>query len=150
MVILLNHIRHKLRLTTVGSTNIAFVQGNTFEYFDELRKLLELAKSDVLFVDPYLNGEFVSRYLPSVRASVPVRLLTTKEKIRELKAAAEMFSSQTRLYINIRTSSGLHDRYLFLDRTECCHSGASFKDGAKNAPTTVTQVIDVFDQVLVA
>ena len=39
-------------------------------------------------------------------------------------------------------------RPLFIDKKNCCQSGASFKDGAKNAPTTLTQITDAFSAVL--
>lgn len=35
----------------------------------------------------------------------------------------------------------------FVDRTACYQSGASFKDGAKRAPTTLTQITDAFEAV---
>ena len=37
-----------------------------------------------------------------------------------------------------------HDPSLFIDGSSCYQSGASFKDGAKNAPTTLTQITDAF------
>jgi hypothetical protein len=47
--------------------------------------------------------------------------------------------------VELRTTSGLHERYIFVDRATCYHSGASFKDGARSAPTTISQIIDAFD-----
>jgi hypothetical protein len=38
----------------------------------------------------------------------------------------------------------LHDRYVIIDGKNCYQSGASFKDGAKAAPTTLTQISDAF------
>jgi hypothetical protein len=40
------------------------------------------------------------------------------------------------------------NRYVFVDRLSCYQSGASFKDGAKSAPTTLTQITDAFAPVL--
>jgi len=47
--------------------------------------------------------------------------------------------------VELRTTSKIHDRYLFVDRTACHQSGASFKDGGKSAPTTISQIIDAYD-----
>ncbi len=47
--------------------------------------------------------------------------------------------------VELRTTSKIHDRYLFVDRTACYLSGASFKDGAKKAMVTLSQIIDAFD-----
>ena len=76
MRVLLHQARNDLRMRTIGPTNIAISQGQVFDYFDEIRQTLELANEEVLFVDPYLDAEFISRYLPHARAGVAIRLLT--------------------------------------------------------------------------
>jgi hypothetical protein len=48
----------------------------------------------------------------------------------------------------VRSSTALHDRYLFVDRAVCYLSGASFKDGAKNAAATLTQIVDAVQPML--
>jgi hypothetical protein len=44
----------------------------------------------------------------------------------------------------LAAAPGFHDRYVFIDRASCYQSGASFKDGGRNAPTTLTQITDAF------
>ena len=36
---------------------------------------------------------------------------------------------------------------MFIDRAACYLSGASFKDGAKNAPTVLAQIRDAFEDM---
>ena len=48
----------------------------------------------------------------------------------------------------MRSTPAIHDRFVFVDKTNAYQSGASFKDGAKWAPTTFTQIIDAFNPVL--
>jgi hypothetical protein len=143
---MLHQARHELRLKTVGPLTAIIGQGSVFDYFDEVRIVIEAAKSDLLFVDPYLDAEFVSRYLPHVSQGVRVRLLG-RERIKTLLPAVELFRKQTGLSIEVRSASEFHDRYVFVDKQSCYQSGASFKDGAKNAPTTLTQIVDAFDAV---
>jgi hypothetical protein len=147
MMILLHKIRIDLRLQTVGPTNIAVPQGGVFDYFDEIRNTIETAIQDVFFVDPYLDAEFVSRYLPHVRSGITIRLLTSDKKLNSLVSAIEVFSKQSGIAVAVRSTTGLHDRYVFIDKGSCFQSGASFKDGAKNAPTTLTQITDAFNAV---
>lgn len=144
---LLHQARHALRMKTVGPVNAAIGQGRVFDYFDELRKIIEPATQDLLFVDPYLDAEFVSRYLPNVSNSVGVRLLAYA-RIATLLPAVDSFSRQSGLAIQVRSAPGFHDRYVIVDRAACYQSGASFKDGAKTAPTTLTQITDAFQVVL--
>jgi hypothetical protein len=143
---LLNEARHDLILQIPGTGNTAISTGMTFDYFDEIRKIIELANQDVMFVDPYLDADFVSRYLPHVSAGVAIRLLA-REKLATLLPAVDAFSQQAGRKVGVRLAQGFHDRYLIIDGTSCYQSGASFKDGAKKAPTTVTQIIDAFEAV---
>jgi len=143
---LLHQAQYALRMETSGPVSMPVSKGNVFEYFDEIRKILEGAKHDVLFVDPYLDAEFVSRYLPHITPGVTMRLLA-REKLATLLPAADAFVQQHKGTIQVRSASNFHDRYVFIDRMECYQSGASFKDGAKSAPTTLTQITDAFPAV---
>lgn len=145
IMIALNRARHELKMKTVGPTNVAIPQGAVFDYFDEIRKAIEAATQEVFFIDPYLEADFVSRYFPHIHAGVPVRLLTTNKKLSVLLPAIDMFAKQSGLSVAVRSAVGLHDRYAFIDKATCYQSGASFKDGGRNAPTTLTQITDAFD-----
>lgn len=141
--ILLHEARHDLRMKTVGPLSVNLDKGAVFDYFDEVRQVVELARMDILFVDPYLDAEFVSRYLPHVCSGVRVRLMG-RERMAALISAVSLFRNQSSLAIEVRSALGFHDRYLFVDGLTCHQSGASFKDGAKKAPTTLTQTTDAF------
>lgn len=145
LVALLNEARHSLRMTTDSAGSVAVESGKVFEYFDELRKIVEGATADLLFVDPYLDADFVSRYLPFVPQGVAIRLLAGDKKLATLLPAVDAFAKQAGVAVPVRSTDKIHDRYVFVDRKECFQSGASFKDGAAKAPTTITQIRDAFD-----
>jgi hypothetical protein len=147
IITLLNEARYDLRMKTVGPLSIAVGQGFVFDYFDEIRKVIEIAKQDLFFVDPYLDAEFVSRYLEHVSGGVTIRLLA-REKLGTLLPAVDLFVKQSKLIIQVRSAPKFHDRYFFIDRAACYQSGASFKDGGKLAPTTLTQITDAFAEML--
>jgi hypothetical protein len=144
---LLHQARSDLRMRTLGPANVAVPQGMVFDYFDGIRKIVEGAREDLLFVDPYLDAEFVSRYLPHISAGVTTRLLA-RERLATLLPAVDAFARQTKMKVEVRSALNFHDRYVFVDRTACYQSGASFKDGAKLAPTTLTEITDAFAAVL--
>lgn len=137
---------HELRMKTTGPLSVAIGTGGVFDYFDEIRKILESANTDVLFIDPYLDAEFVARYLPNIKDGVSIRLLG-REKLSTLIPAVEAYSSQHSKKIEVRSAQGFHDRYVFIDKGNCYQSGSSFKDGAKKSPTTLTQITDAFSAV---
>jgi hypothetical protein len=143
---MLNQMRTTLMLQTRGPLSSAVGHGMVFDYFDELRKIIEPAQSELFFVDPYLDADFVSRYLPHASQGVAIRLLT-REKLSTLLPAVKAFAQQSGKQIEVRAAANFHDRYLFVDGANCYQSGASFKDGGRTAPTTLTQIMDAFDAV---
>ena len=147
VITMLHQASHELRLTTTGPLTVAVNQGGTYDYFDEVRKLVESAKLDIFFVDPYLDAEFVSRYLPQVSQGVAIRLLG-REHMAKLLPAVAALKQQSHHKIEIRSANGFHDRFVFIDGVSCYQSGASFKDGAKKSPTTLTQIVDAFSAML--
>jgi hypothetical protein len=122
IVALLNEARHSLRMDTVGPLSVPIAHGQVFDYFDEVRRLLEMAKQDLFFVDPYLDAEFVSRYLSHVSVGVTIRLLACK-KLVTLLPAVDLFVKQSGHAIQVRSASHFHDRYVFVDHKECYQSG---------------------------
>ena len=144
--ITLHQARHDLRMLLDPQTNIAVEQGRVFEYFDEIRKIIELATEEVFFIDPYLDADFVSRYLAFVKDGVRIRLLTS-QKLASLIPAITAFVQERGTEIEVRAQDGLHDRFIITDGNSCRQSGASFKDGAKNAPTTIVEVLDAFSAI---
>ena len=143
LMVLLNHAQSDLRLKTIGPVNVAIGQGEVFRYFDALRQVVELAKADVLFVDRYMGADFVAKYLPHVSRGVTVRLLS-REQIPALASAVGAFAKQYGTQIEVRSSNDFHDRWIFIDRSACYQSGASFKDGGRKDGTTLTQNVDAF------
>ena len=144
---LLNQVEFDLSMD-VGPLSVVVQPGQTFEYFDELRKIIETTRDDALFIDPYLDADFITQYMPSVAKGVTVRLLAGPRKVATLMPSVRAFAGQTGVRIETRVSSSLHDRYLFVDRSACYLSGASFKDGARNAPAVLTQITDGFSAML--
>lgn len=139
----LHQLQHETRMATTGPLTVVIGTSRPFHYFDEIRKIIEKANTDVFFVDPYLDADFVSTYLPHVKANVQIRLLG--RVCKTLEPAVKLFRNQEGAKIELRTIAGFHDRYVFTDHRECYQSGASFKDGAKASPTTLTQITDAFD-----
>lgn len=144
---LLNEARYDLQMQTGGPSSLAIEAGHEFAYFDRITQRIELATLDILFIDPYLDAEFVRKYLPQVGVAVTTRLLTGPQKIPSLLPAVETFARQSGLNIEVREAR-FHDRFVFIDRKAGLQSGSSFKDGAKRDPTALIEILDVFPQTL--
>lgn len=148
ILITIHEAINSLRLETNGPLTSVIDQGSVYDYFEGVRRIVESAKVDLFFIDPYLDADFVERYLPHVTPGTTVRLLTSRH-LPKLVPAVTLFRQQkSNMPIEIRADSNLHDRWVFVDRQTCYQSGASFKDGAKNSTTTLTQILDGFDTML--
>lgn len=147
ILVSLNKVRRLLQWATKTPTGVVIESGMQFDYFDSIRKIIEQAKREILFVDPYMGAEFVSKYLKPINSQVRIRLLTRSE-IDSLRAAIDALSSQSGIGVEIRSSNRIHDRFIFVDRKRCHMSSASFKDGAKRAPAIVAEFTDAFDALL--
>jgi hypothetical protein len=101
----------------------------------------------VLFVEPYTEADFVSRYLRHVRVGVSIRLLTGK-LLSVLLPAVDLDTKQSGAGPGVTSDPSLHDRFVFNDEREGSLSGASFKDGARLSPPTLTQMTDAFPDFL--
>ena len=127
--------------------SISVPHGAVFDYFNQLRRLIATAKFELFFVDPYLDAAFVARYLREIPASVSVRILGRKG-LPSLIPGVDLLFQQTGLKIELRKGENLHDRYLFIDNCFGFQSGASFKDGARNAPTAIVELTSELGAIL--
>ncbi|MFZ5539420.1 MAG: hypothetical protein ACOY5V_06750 [Pseudomonadota bacterium] len=143
----LHQARHDLRLRSVGPLSVPVSHGSVFDYFDEVRKVLQSAQQELFIVDPYTDSEFVSRYLTQVPPHVRVRLLTRKG-LASLLPAVKLLRQQAGSVVEVRSVSSLHDRCIFVDSRTGFQSGASLKDGPKNAPTLLAEITDALPAVL--
>lgn len=135
----------QLQLQTNTFITRSVVQGAVHDYFEEVRQLLAGAQQDVLFIDPYIDPSFVARYVPQITSGVSIRLLTAEPRADQLMQALYLYEQQHQVKVQVRVvpAKSLHDRHLIVDQRDVYQSGASFKDGGRNAPTSINQIVDV-------
>ena len=145
--LLLHTTINELKLKTSDSSSRFIPQGEVFQYFAELQKIIKSAKEELFIVDPYIDFDFISEYLINTHKGITIKILT-KRYINEILPAMKKFDAQYTTKTEIRSIDSIHDRYIFVDSCSCYSSGASFKDGATKSPTTINQITDVCDAML--
>jgi len=135
----------QLRLETNAFTTVQVERGEVHSYFEEIRQIIATTTQDILFIDAHIDAEFVIRYLPQIPEGVVVRLLTSQSRGSAVGASLALFRQQHQLRVELRVvpNQSVHDRHLVIDGRDVWQSGTSFKDGAKNAPTSINQIVDV-------
>lgn len=145
-------LHRRLQLETRAFTTAHIPQGNRFDYFEEIRGKLVVAQADILFCDPYISADFVPQYLPIIPQGVRVRLLSTERFAGELEVSCRAYRDQHGWSPDVRVAPNrsIHDRHLVVDQREVWQSGASFKDGPRNAGTTINQIVDTATVLIAA
>ena len=118
-----------------------------FQYFEWIKDIVKTAIEDVFIVDPYLNEEVLIKFCVYAKTGVGIRLLG-ESYMSTLQPAAEALNKQRGGAVSLRKSSGLHDRYIFIDRSRCFISGASFKDDPQISASHLAEVIDAAAELL--
>jgi len=146
LFVLLHQVRRQILLERDVTTGTSVEAGKVFDYFNDVRRRIGLAVSSLYFVDPYLDADFVARFLAPLDPNLEVRLLTSNKRIGSLLPAVDTLSSQTKMAIQVREAP-FHDRYVFIDNRIGVLSSASFKDGGKS-PAALIEVMDQFVPLL--
>jgi len=117
--------------TSVNANPVYLPAGSQHDAYVGLRKIVQLAQSDLLIVDSYVD-ETLWELLSNMQSSVKLRVLTQQMK-RDFRLEARKFSAQHGNAIEIRTTSKYHDRFIVEDNQRCWHIGASIKDAGNKA-----------------
>lgn len=131
-----------------GGYGFSVDQGNVFDYFNETRKILASAKSEIFLIDPYTTADLVDDYFKAIDPSVAIRVLTSnKQQALAMVPAAQKLTQQIQIAIDIRSTDNMHDRFWFIDRSKGYQSSASINDAAKKSPAVIMKITDTFDAV---
>ena len=141
------HIWHHARTHgfVIVSKDADFRERSYVEGFPPKVIWLDVANAGTAVIATLLRGE--RERIERFEALEETSLLLARERLATLLPAVALLREQISLAIEVRSAASFHDRYVFVDRSECYQSGASFKDGAKKAPTTLTQIVDAFSAV---
>ena len=111
------------------STQTIFFDGQIYDAFELLTKLVEKAKKNIVLVDGYVGLDTLN-ILAKKRKGVDVLLYTTRRGNKLTDADIEKFNAQYPA-LAVEMTDAFHDRFLILDGTEGYHVGASLKDAGK-------------------
>jgi hypothetical protein len=105
-----------------------FFDGQIFDAYLFVSKLVKKAKSSIILIDNYCDETTLS-ILSKCEPKVKVTILT-KSITKELKIDLQKHNAQY-TKIEVKAFTGSHDRFLIIDEVEIYHIGASLKDLGK-------------------
>lgn len=131
MLSVLRSVAEQLRWQLPDPTQVFLPAGSVHDAYVEIRKIVQLVKSEVLIVDSYVD-ETLWPLLKNIPSSAKIRILTMKMK-GDFALEAKNFAGQHGNAIEIRQTITYHDRFILVDRNQCWHLGASIKDAGTKA-----------------
>ena len=105
-----------------------FFDGQIFDAYLFVSKLVKKAKSSIILIDNYCDETTLS-ILSKCEPKVKVTILT-KSITKELKIDLQKHNAQYP-NMNVKAFTSSHDRFLIIDEVEIYHIGASLKDLGK-------------------
>jgi hypothetical protein len=137
-----------LELKVQGEDQV-FGPGAVYDFFKALGAVLSSSKSSLLIIDPYMDVGIFDEYLSRATPGVEIRLLVGKASA-DLKSASGKFKAQHSANMELRSSTQLHDRLIFVDRDVCWVLGQSIKDAAVKKATYLAPLSADVSQVKLA
>lgn len=146
----------KLELELDGRADIGstYEPGDVYKFFADLKEIISGVQREIFIVDPYFDGTAFDQYLSTLPQNVQVRILAdrySKDLQKYIAKHSEQFGSTTQLFKTDR----IHDRVIFLDRSDCWIVGASVKDAGKKAtyliplnPNLVAEKLRIYEEIL--
>lgn len=131
----------KLELELEGRDEIGQVYeaGKTYDFFTDLRGIVSGADQDIFIVDAYFDAAAFQAYLSNSENGLTIRILCSRYAA-DLASCVSAFASQTGATVAVRKTKDIHDRVIFLDKTDCWIVGASIKDAGKK-PTYLIPLV---------
>ncbi len=101
-----------------------FYDGQFFDAFEQMKKFVRLAKTELIVIDPYFDDS-VLPLIAQKRQGVAVLVVKNMRKNLLHSADVAAFNAQYGNSLTIKTSTKFHDRFLIIDKTVLIHVGAS-------------------------
>lgn len=124
-----------------------YKQGEQYDVYKNLKDIMKKSSNEVFIVDAYPDESLYELYINSIPHSVPVKILTKRPSQKAPRSQQDIFNkfiavgkllSKNRS-IEIKESSQVHDRYIFVD-DKCWMLGASIKDAGSMRPTVLVKL----------
>jgi len=113
--------------TSLSPTQGIFYDGQVFDAYVFMAKLIKSAKHSIVLVDNYIDESVLTLFSKNQNIEV---ILYTKTISKQLKLDVDKYNTQYKPIV-VKKLDASHDRFLIIDEVEVYHVGASLKDLGK-------------------
>ena len=101
-----------------------FFDGQVYDAFDQMKKFVRMAKSELIVIDPYFDDS-VLPLIAKKRPGVMVLVVKNSRKNQLHGVDVAQFNAQYGDTLTVKESDKFHDRFLIIDKSTLVHVGAS-------------------------
>ena len=101
-----------------------FFDGQVYDAFDQMKKFVRMAKSELIVIDPYFDDS-VLPLIAQKRPGVTVLVVKNSRKNQLHGVDVAQFNAQYGDTLAVKESDKFHDRFLIIDKSTLVHVGAS-------------------------
>jgi hypothetical protein len=131
MVSVLKSTVDQLRWQLPDPKQVFLPAGSAHDAYVEIRKIVQLATTEILIVDTYVDGT-LWELLTNVPPKTKIRIMTMQMK-GDFALEGRKFAAQHGNTIEVRQTQQYHDRFIIVDSGRVWHLGASIKDAGNKA-----------------
>ena len=113
--------------TSITATQGIFYDGQVFDAYTFIAKLIKSAKQSIILIDNYIDESILTLFSKNQHIQVT---LYTKTISKQLKLDVKKYNTQYKPIV-VKKLDTSHDRFLIIDGVEVYHIGASLKDLGK-------------------
>ena len=114
-----------------------FVKGSNHDAYVHIRAILQLAKTELFIIDPYMDGSIYQVLGTLTPATMGVQILTSKVPTDFALEGQKFVRQHPGFTLQLRKTKDFHDRFVIVDRSRCYLLGASIKDAGNKGFTIV-------------
>lgn len=125
-----------------------FFDGEFFDAFEQMKRFVRLAKSELIVIDPYFDDSVLA-LLAQKRPGVMVTVVQSTRGQRNLHAIdVAQFNQQYDNSLTVKVTDKFHDRFLVIDRKTLIHIGASLNYLGKKCFGFSTMAAEMIPDIL--
>ena len=113
--------------TSLSPAHGIFYDGQVFDAYTFISKLIKSAKHSIILIDNYIDESVLTLFSKNQNIQVT---LYTKTISKQLKLDVKKYNTQYKPVV-VKKLDASHDRFLIIDGAEVYHVGASLKDLGK-------------------
>ncbi len=132
-------IKSHLKTNTLEIKQGIFYDGEIFDAYSFVSKLVKNAKSNILIIDNYIDDSVLT--LLSKNKDIKI-IIYTASISKQLKLDIEKYNKQYN-NLEVKIAKNFHDRFIVIDKKEIYHIGASLKDLGKKVFAFSKMLMDI-------